>query len=59
MIDQEIEKISGGNKEAEELLKKLVDDIFNNMSNPKTMMNDIESTIQNQFMTLLKVVCKK
>jgi len=58
-IDSEIEKITGDNKEAQDILKKIVAEIFDNLNNPKQMMELLQDTISNELVIQLKGVLTK
>jgi len=59
MIDGEIDKLTGQNKEAQELLKTLVSDVLNNLDNPQKMKEALQNTIENDLVGLLKTILNK
>jgi len=59
MIMSEINKITGGNKQTQELVQKLISDVSNNLNNPQQLKTQLENTVQQELSALLKKSCEK
>lgn len=59
LVDDEIDKITNGHKQLDENLKKLINQIIDNLKNPEKVKIDIENCIQNELIVLIKDICKK
>lgn len=59
LVNEQIDKISGGNREVQETLKKLVDDVFKNLDNPQKMKEELIQTVETNMTEMIKSICKK